>query len=361
MLKRIFHICLTICFGVTGAAYSQSIAQQPSITRPILTFVLDSSHQLRPLLGIPGSAAIGASVNLGFDITQAAMPPNHDYILAATSQSSWPALLRVQGNSVINTSAQSLLNPLKQPDARCASVDDPDFLKGRKAICRPTAAAADPGTIDSIALSPAGSAAALLNRAAGRVYVFGNLSQAPTLLQIFNIADAGSVSTLGISDDGKSLLVGTSTGDTGSVFLVTPDTPARLLGSMRHPSSVAFLHNSVNAVIADDMGNTIYAWSNGQIFILAGANDGISAPIGIAVSNDNQKTFVGNAQTGTVTTIGSDGTLGTSRPCNCNLTGVYSTNTDSVFRLTDFSGGPILLFDASGASPRMIFVPVAAE
>lgn len=358
MLKRIFQVCLTIGFGVTGAAYSQSIAQQPSITRPIMTFVLDSAHQLRPLLGIPGSAAIGSPVNLGFDVAQAVMPPNHDYILAATGESSWPALLRVNGNSVINTSAQSLLNPLKQPDAICASVEDPAFLKGRKAVCRPTPAATDPGTIDNIAVSPTGSAAALLNRAAGRVYVFGNLSQAPTVLQVFDVADAGSVSAFGISDDGKNLIFGNSN---GALFLVTPGTPARLLGYIRHPSSVAFLHNSVNAVIADDMGNTIYAWSNGQIFILAGANDGVAAPIGVAISNDNQRTFVGNAQTGTVTTISSDGTLGTSRPCNCNLTGVYSTNTDSVFRLTDFSGGPILLFDASGASPRMIFVPVAAE
>jgi hypothetical protein len=267
----------------------------------------------------------------------------------------------VNGNSVINTSAQALLNPLKEPDSRCASVDDPAFQKGRKAICRPTAAATDPGTIDSIALSPSGSAAALLNSAAARVYVFGNLSHGPTLLQVFDIANTGSVSSFGISDDGKSLILGTFNGDTGSVFLVTPNIPARLLGSMRHPSSIVFLHNSDNALIGDDMGNTIYAWSNGQIFILAGPNDGIAAPIGIAVSNDNQRTFVGNAQTGTVTTISSDGTFGTSRPCNCTLTGVYSTNTDSVFRLTDFSGGPILLFDASGASPRMIFVPVAAE
>jgi hypothetical protein len=358
MLKRIFHICLTICFGVAGV-YSQSIAQQPSIARPIMTFVLDSSHQLRPLLGIPGSAAVGTPVDLGLDITQAAMPPNHDYILAATSQSSWPALLRVNGNSVINTSAQSLLNPLKQPDSRCASsVDDPDFLKGRKAVCRPTAAAIDPGTIDSIALSPSGSAAALLNGAAGRVYVFGNLPHAPTLLQVFDIANTGSISSFGISDDGKNLIFGNST---GALFLSTPNIPPRLLGTIIHPSSIVFLHNSANALIGDDMGNTIYAWSNGQIFILAGPNDGIAAPIGIAVSNDNQRTFVGNAQTGTVTTISSDGAPGTSRPCNCNLTGVYSTNTDSVFRLTDFSGGPILLFDASGASPRMIFVPVAAE
>jgi hypothetical protein len=361
MLKRIFHVYLMISFGIAAAAYSQSPSQQALIARPILTFVLDSSHQLRPLVGIPGSASIGTPVDLGFEVTQAVIPPDHDYILAATSQSDWPVLLNVRGGTV--TPMQSLVNSLRRPNPDCTHVGDPALSTGRKAICRPVSRAVDPGPIDSMALSPAGSAAAFLSQATSSVYVFffSNLAQSPAPLQIFNIGGLGAVSSFAISDDGTSLLLGTSTGDAASVFLLTGNNQAQLIASMRHVSSVSFLHKSASAVIADDVDNAIYAWSNGQFFMLAGPNDGVSAPIGIAASNDNQRVFVANAQTGTVMTIRADGTLGKIQSCNCSLTGLYSTNTDSVFRLTDFSGGPILLFDASGASPRMTFVPVAAE
>jgi hypothetical protein len=336
MFKQTLGIHL-IVLGMAGIAYSQG-SQSALVARPTLTFVLDSSHQLRPMVGIPGAASIGAPVTLGFDVTQALISPDSGYILAATSQSSWPLLVQVRGNSMSVQPADYFISQIRQSGGR------------------------NDAAVDSFALSSSGSAAAFLNQAASKLYIFTNLSQSPALQQTIDTRGLAPATALGLSDDGKSVLWATSTGDSGVLFLLKPGRSPQFISAMRHPVSIVFLHNSSTALIADDVDNAIYQWNGRQLLTFAGVNDGVSQPVGIAASNDNQRVFVGNAQSGTVTTITSSGSsFSQSQPCNCQLTGLFPTSADSVFRLTDFTGGSILLFDASGASPRTVFVPMGAE
>src|SRR5438552_811758 len=103
MFKRLSYISFLLCLVFTA---SRSNAQQgaqslftivngsggaqgtstgnPSVTLPVLGFVLDQSGGLRPLIGVAGAASVGDPLGLGFSVVQAAMPPNHDYILAST-------------------------------------------------------------------------------------------------------------------------------------------------------------------------------------------------------------------------------------------------------------------------------------
>jgi DNA-binding beta-propeller fold protein YncE len=268
---------------------------------------------------------VGAALDLGFDVLQAAIPPDHDYILATTSENNRPVLLQVRGDSITPRSMNEL------------------------------------SKIDRIALSPTGSVAAFFSESERRIYAFGNLSQSPILLGKFETGELSSVSVLGISDDGRTVVLGASDGVTGSLFLINMNQVPRLIASMRHPSAVRFLHNSDDAIIADDLDNKVFVLSGGQVFAVATAEDGISAPVGIAVSNDNKKAFVGNSKPGSVTTIELFGRVSEPVPCNCTLTGLHATDTDSVFRLTDFSGTPILLFDGNSPVPRMMFVPVGSQ
>jgi hypothetical protein len=135
----------------------------------------------------------------------------------------------------------------------------------------------------------------------------------------------------------------------------------RLIASMAHPAAIAFLHNSSNAVVADDVANTVSTIWAGQVFPVASSQDGIAQPTAIGTSNDDQRVFVGSSQSGSVITVGPNGTISQPMPCNCTLRGLFPTNTDSVFRLTDFAGGPVLLFDANRAAPRITFVPVRSS
>jgi len=187
------------------------------------------------------------------------------------------------------------------------------------------------------------------------------MAGSPAFSGRFELGLLGTLSAIGISDSGGSIVVGVSDGDTGALFLLSPHQLPRLVAPMRRPSAIRFLRKSDSVVVADDLDNKIYVVSNGQPFVIATADDGISAPVGIALSKDNQRVFAGNAGSGTVSTIGLSGAGLKSLNCNCGLTGLHSTNTDSVFRLTDFSGGPILFFDGNTDPPRLMLVPVGGQ
>jgi len=371
MSKIVFRILFVICIAVTSSLIYAQQAQQPaftivngldgnssgdqvnaSVNLPVLGFMTDGAGGLRPLIGIAGSASVGAPLNLGFEIVGAAMPPDHDYILAMTRDGNWPTLLQVRGNTII---VQPFFNNFAVQQKECIGLDS---LERKQSRCMRWAPTSVP-KIDRIALSPTGSAAAFFSQAQGRIYAYGNLAQSPVLLTTFELGRSSSVNTLAISDDGRTVLV--ADGDPSAVFLVAPQQAPRLIASLSHPAAIQFLRHSGDAIIADDVENRIYALSNGQVYSIAASEDGIAAPAGIAVSNDNRKVFVGNSQSSSVTTIGLDGTGITSTPCQCTLTVFQSTSADSVFRLTDFSGGPVLLFDGKAATPRMLFVRARAQ
>jgi hypothetical protein len=290
---------------------------------PALSFVLDGSGQLRPVVGISGSASVGAPLELGFGITQIVVSPGHDYILASVAGQDSPVLLQLRRGALS-------VWPLNQLPK-----------------------------VDLMAPSASGTAAAFLSQSDGRVYALRQLADSAMPAGQFDVSGIGPITTLAISDDGQTLAVGTSDGLTGSVFLVDAAGPPRLIAFSRHPSAIRFFRDSRNAIIADDMDNTVLMLSQGQVFTLANAQDGISTPIAVAISSDSQKVFVGNSQTASITTIDLPGKVEAPVYCNCSLTGLHPTSADSVFRINDFSGGPILLFDASSDRPRITYAPDA--
>jgi hypothetical protein len=287
---------------------------------------------VRPLIGVVGAATVGNPVDPGFDVTQAAVPPGHDYILATAAGSNWPILLQVSGGAMT-----------PQWTAFAQSNTDPATI------------------IDRVALSPTGSAAAFFSSAQGRIYVFTNLSQSAAAYSLIDVSGLAPVTAFGVSDDGQKVAIGVSDGQNGALYVSNYGQPPFPSATISHPAAIAFLRNSSDAVMADDQQNTVYLVSSDQAFPIASASDGVAAPVAIATSNDNQRIFVANSQTGSVMTISLGGIAADPMYCNCNLTGLYPTNTDSVFRLTDFSGSPVLLFDANRAAPRITFVPASGS
>jgi len=378
MFKTIFRISFALCFALAANRSNAQQASQPvftivngfdtaqsssrgnaSVSLPVLGFVLDQAGGLRPVVGIAGSASVGAPLALGFGIVRAAIPPNHDYILAITADSNWPLLLQVRGNTISVGTGNEFSNNRNAQRGACYNVDS--LEDNGRFRCRGRAGMDRSPRIDRIALSATGSAAALFSETDGRIYAFSNLSRSPMLLGTFEVGALGTVSAFGISDDGRTIAFGISDGATGSAYLIDSQQAPRLIASMHHPSAIQFLRNNNGALIADDIDNSIYAFFGGQIYPIAGSADGVATPAGIAISNDNQNVFVGNSGTGSVTTIGLNGTGTQSGPCNCTLAELQPTSADSVFELTGFSGGSLSLFDGNSAIPRMILVPVGAQ
>jgi hypothetical protein len=257
----------------------------------------------------------------------------------------------------------SLVNRLRMRQADCLEPDTPQEIRNRQSRrCAREPVAVDlSATIDRAALSPTGSAAALYSASAGHIYVFNNMSESPTLVRRFEAGTPGQVTAMGISDDGRAAALGVSDGVSGALYVLSAGLTPRFVVSMRNPSAIQFLRNRDQAIVADSVDNRIYSLNGAHIYSVATASDGIALPVAIAVSNDNQKVFVANSESGSVVTIGLDGSGSTQMGCSCTLTGLHPTSTDSVFRLTDFSGRPIVMFHGNSAVPRISLVPVNSE
>ncbi len=355
-------------FRIQNAADAQTTSSDAAVAPPILNFVVDGAQAIRPVIGIAGSASILNPLDLGFPVVRAAVSAGQDYILVTPSEGAWPALLQIRGGTImVRPIGNFAVTQRRSVRRTCDEEPAIDLPMGRRPRVQPCATERSNDdvsmspSIDRIVLSPTGSAAALFSSAQGAVYALTNLAQSPVLNGRFAAGGVVSPTALAISDDGRSVLAGVSNGDSGGLFLLTADQPARLIASMQHPSAITFLHNSDSAVIADDVENKVYILSQGQLFALATAENGVANPVGIGVSNDNQRVFIGNQQSGSVMAIAANGAIEGLTSCNCTLTGLYATKTDSVFRVTDFSGGPLLLFDGSAATPRIVIVPMSSS
>src|SRR5262249_38069487 len=105
----------------------------------------------------------------------------------------------------------------------------------------------------------------------------------------------------------------------------------------------------------------VYGYVGGPIFPIASEPDGISSPVAIAVAPDNSRAFVINSGSQAITKIGPYGLVAEPLHCDCRLTGLHQTSTDSVFRVTDFSGGSVVLFDGNSRIPRVLLVPAGSQ
>jgi hypothetical protein len=360
MMKTVFRIYLILAFILAAFESWGQTLPPGTVTQPTLGYVVDSAHHLRPMIGVVGAASIGNALDVGMDVISATVPPAHDYVLATTSSGGWPIMLQVRGGAF---TIQPGAFAMDSGAAACdGSNDDPSAARSRpRPVCSRLGSVDMGAAIDQIALSPTGSAAAFYASAQGQIYSFANVNQSPSFSGQFQVGSLGALSAFAVSDDGKTVVAGVSDGQTGSLFIANAGRPMRLIASMAHPAAIVFLRNSSNAVVADDVANMVSTIWDGQVFPVASSQDGISQPTAIGISNDNQRVFVGSSQSGSVITVGPNGTISQPMPCNCTLTGLFPTNTDSVFRLTDFTGAPVLLFDANRAAPRITFVPMRAS
>src|SRR5437660_816168 len=209
MFKTILRISFALCFALAASRSNAQQASQPvftivngfditqssnranaSVSLPVLGFVLDQVGGLRPLVGIAGSASVGAPLDLGVGIVRAAIPPNHDYILAVTADSNWPLLLQVRGNTITVGTGNIFFTNRNAQTSACYEADSVDD-RGRFA-CRGRAGMDRSPRINRIALSATGSAAALFSESDGRIYAFSNLSNSPKILGTFEVGALGT-------------------------------------------------------------------------------------------------------------------------------------------------------------------------
>jgi hypothetical protein len=286
-------------------------------------FVFDAAvGALRPILGIPGAATLGAPLDAGFALSWASVAPRQDSALAIDSNGA-PHLLRL-GSGIA--------------EVRCGAC---------------------PSAADTAVYSPSGTAVALYS--AGRVQIVTGLPEAPAAGASLEVRGAngphgGTASPdMALSDDGAWLLV--SAAGSADLFAANGG-PRQLLRTGAYPL-VSFAAGGHDAAVAD--------FRRGALTLIrdvagASAEQSLAAPEGIrharavAFSSDGSRLFLAiPAQHSVVVDEIASGTLKT---VACDCAPVRLSAMGKVLRLNETGAGPLWLLDAEGAAePRVLFVP----
>lgn len=312
---------LAIAFTLAWRLWAQT-----GLHWPVLGFVYDSTVAgLRPIRGIPGAAVLGESLNLGRPLKWAALSPKQDYALAIASDSEMMAV-RLAGTNFPFTTMK---------DVRSRA--------------------------DMVAFSASGSVVALHSRTESRVRILTGLPDVPAIARELNFSSLpGSLTSMAISDDGRTLLAGLST---GALLVFSGEGDPRLITTLRQATAVAFLNKSKAALAVDRVLNRVYlirdVHRSTDAVAIAAEREGIQGPVAVAVSGDNRTAYIANSRSKTVTVLDLFSERSIVVPCPCALTGLQKLNGDSVFLLTGSLNGPMWVFDGDGAHPRIVFVPAA--
>jgi hypothetical protein len=305
-------------FALSGALFA---ASQP-VSGPVLGYVFDASaHRVRPLLGIAGASVAGQPLDADADLYQAAYAPVHNFILALAGDDLTPLLI-VPG----------------QPGVP---------IEG-----------ALPGAT-RIVLSPQGSSAVLYFKKAGRAQILTGLPDAPEVARSVDLSVVpGAPVALAVSDDAEALvaIVG---GDAPALDVFTADGAMSTVTLGEPATAFAFLNDSHDAVLtgASD-AFLLHDVLNGAALTPLAA-DGIGSPAALAVSPDNTRAVALNSDSNGIVTLDLGGGPAALVACSCSASGIARLS-GNAFRLTDYTGGPLTLFDISPGNARLLSVPPAA-
>ena len=297
-------------------------ANAGGIGGPIVGYVPEPAAQaVRPILGIPGASLMGERLTVGLEMRAAAVSPQQDYMLVVSADGS-----------------ASVIDLRDTPVARA--------IEGVRA--------------SRIALSPNGATAVLSGHnlqvvpgceAATALQIIKNLPSQPS---VASVVEACGIGAFAVSDDGAVLFE-----SGGTLFSAAPGGEARPVPFAGQVSLIAFLEGTRDALIAgrDDNQVALVRDVTGTPTYrrLAGATEGIDAPLGLAFTK--ARALVANRNS--VVAIDVETGAAATTACGCTVTGLERMRGAAIYRASDFGAGPLWLFDA--AENRFLFVPAPAE
>jgi len=302
---------------------SQPVSGQSGLSKvgvPSMGFVYDGSQSaIRPILGLPGAAIVGAPLDPGFAVARAAVAAQRQFVLAASGDDGRARVIVVQDSGLtVRPVDGALISP------------------------------------DRMILSPSATSAILYRRDAARLQIVTGLPEAPVVAREIALDDSGSAHALAVSDDGALALYAAGAGplwlfdsNGGRAQLSLPAAVAAVTFRPGGSDALAVVRTGELYMIQADGGTAYY----GRI-----AGDDPSDPVAVQLSRDGARAYVAYAG-GSIAVFDSAAGVSKTVSCECSPTGLEPVNS-AMFRVNDGSSGPVMLYDGSGADPRVWFVPV---
>ncbi len=320
--------CLKVWFAsILLMAPAAVQAASNAIEGPRLGFVFDhATKSVRPILGIPGAATLGQSLESGLDLRKIAISPMQDYVLATEGEHNQVVVLATNRTPLVAVAVQG----------------------------------ADRGP-DQLSISSGGTAAALYYKGGNHVQLISGLPGAPRISARLYLSAGQVPSALAVSDDGQTLLAGVA----DSVYWVSPSGEVPILKRLHKIVSIALASNHT-ALVADGLTNQIHRLQNvtGAVELddVAGPKEGIAAPVAVAISHDGKRAFVANSKSGSITILDLQAKTDVGQlSCQRTPTGLDRLAGTDVFRLTELSNRPMWVLEAAAHQSRIVFVPPAAK
>jgi hypothetical protein len=323
-VKRLVGTAFLIGF-LTGNTCAQD---QSIISRPILGFTVGlTGDSISPILGVAGASVLDQHLDLGIEIRNAVISPEHNYALAERSEDMRIVVVRLLEDAP-------------------AIVELPGLHTGPSLL----------------AISPSGTAAAFLNRDSGFLQTFRGVPDFPQMVYEFDTSVVpGEATAIAVNDDGNIVLINSSDAETGSnTAWVTSSSGSLWAAPSSNVSSMAFLPHRSDAIFADAGTQEIFL-----VLGLDGAGNRIplmsldrpaGIPAAVAASQDGRLAFVVSAGFQEVTIVDIDTYTSTVIDCSC-----------SPIRLERLKGNAVLLdrppadllhvLDLSASEPRIVLIP----
>jgi hypothetical protein len=293
---------------------SAALAQTPgAVEGPTLGLVFDADAAVvRPLLGVPGSASLGAPLDAMSGLRG----------VVASAQRGYALGIDASGSAVVATAG------------------------GARTL---------PGAgVTRVFVSPRGSAAAAYRGQAGVLDVLTGMPDAPRVAR--TVAFDTPPADLAVSDDGAAVVALIRAGrGFETISWREGDSTAQTIYHTRRVESLAFLPGSSTAVVAE--ANAVKLLS--PAFGAQPIAEGLSGVIAAAGSSDGSRVVIA-MRSGKVAVVDRASSTRVSLTCACVPNALAPLRGSAVFRLNSPGDGPLWLLDADGPEPRILFVATQA-
>ena len=311
-------LLLIFCeFAIVGWAGSSA-----SLGGPVTGFVFDSQTlAIRPMLGIPGAAYIGA-------------PVASQVAAASVSPDGSAAFVIRLGRLVLYTGLRGTAP---------ASVTVDNAILG----------------VDRFAWAANATAAAVYSSKSGQAQILTNLAQTPAAGAPIDLSSIpGTVAALAF--DGQHILAGAASTESGGIYLAGAQTALERIAAASSPSAIVLAGG--NLYFADRQSQQIWEvenYSKTPAVVLFAGDSGISAPAGLQLSADGLRLYAANAgnQKLAIYDVASRSPL-QSIDLDFTPTGLDRFGASSVYLLSSSGQGPLhVLSDVNTAKIAVYFVP----
>jgi WD40 repeat protein len=299
---------------------AQVAAQPAAIKVPGLGFAWDArAKDIRTVHGIPGAAVLGDVAGItGYD--SAVISPRQDLALAVSADG------KVQAIRLATGEVREIPGILATPSR--------------------------------LVFSPSGHTALAIGTG---LQIITGLSNSPAVQDLSLPPASGTPSAIAISDDGQFVFFSAAADEASAAWLLTPGT-APLALNLPGPVSAASFQPGSRDAIAVGRDGAVYRILNstfsGDVQQVFAADQRSAGAVAVRVSPDGTRVYTAN-RIGTITVLDLAASALQSVDCGCTPTSMEPLNASGLYRITEISDRPLMLFDVSQPTLRVWFVPSA--